>query len=119
MMRKALILFTVLVAAPLFAQEKSAITVKGAETSNGVVVVNAQQTPLAAGQQLTEPTKKTIELQCNKEISSCIVLKPGAYLLVKLPPNHGMYECTDVQVFASSADPTTADRIGEYCLTEK
>ncbi len=118
-MRKMFVLFTIFIATSLFAQDKSSITVKGTETTNGVVIVTAQRAPLGAGQQIVESARKTIELQCNKDISGCTPLKPGNYLLVKLPPNRGMYDCADVQVYASTADPTTADRIGEYCLTEK
>lgn len=118
-MRTVLVLLGILITAPMFAQEKVNITVKATEANNGVVIVTAQKVPIVAGQQMTEPAKKTIELQCNKEASSCAVLKPGSYLMVKLPPNRGMYECVNAQVFAANADPATADRIGEYCLTEK
>lgn len=118
-MRVAIILVSLLLAVPLFAQENSNIAVKSVETSNGVLIVTALKTPMAAGEQLTEPGKKTVELQCNKETSSCIALKPGNYLMVKLPPNRGMYDCVDVQVFASNDDPAKGKKIGEYCLTEK
>jgi hypothetical protein len=122
-MKQALLLIALLVAVQALAQEKSTITVKSAETSNGVVIVTAQKAPFAAGEQLTQPGKKTVELQCNKDMSGCTPLKAGNYLMVKLmvklPPNRGMYDCANAQVFAIDADPGKADRIGEYCLTEK
>src|ERR1700690_161782 len=112
-MKKA-VLFLLLVIFLLFgkvailAQTKSTITVKGSELSNGVVFVDVVK------------EGKTYELQCNQGVSSCALLKNGKYQLVELPPNHGMYECRDVEVYADhapGAEPTK--KLGEYCLTEK
>jgi hypothetical protein len=90
------------------AQEKSAITVKGSELNNGVVIVDV----IKGG--------KAYELQCNQGASGCTQLKSGKYQMVELPSNRGMYECRDVQVFPESADTTDTDqKIGEYCLTDK
>ncbi len=91
-----------------FAQTKSSITVKGSELNNGVVLVNVVR------------DGKSLELSCNQGASGCASLKSGKYQLVELPPNHGMYDCHDVEVYAdpgTGLEPT--QKLGEYCLTEK
>ncbi len=118
-MKKTILLFVLLIAAQLIAQEKSTLTVKNTETSNGVVIVVGQNTAARLGAALTEPTSRAVELQCNKGASGCTPLKAGSYTLIKLPPNRGMYDCADVLVYAAGVDPDKGDRIGEYCLTEK
>lgn len=90
------------------AQEKSAITVKGTTLSNGVVVVDVMK------------GTKGYFLECNQGAPGCTQLKSGKYQLVELPPNSGMYDCKDVQVFAEGADTEDSDKkIGEYCLNDK
>jgi hypothetical protein len=90
------------------AQEKIAITVKGTELNNGVVIVDV----LKAG--------KGFELQCNQGASSCTLLKSGKYLMVELPSNSGMYDCKDVQIYSDpSSGPGGDQKIGEYCLVAK
>src|ERR1017187_10511178 len=91
------------------AQEKSAITVKGTELNNGVVIVDV----LKAG--------KGFELQCNQGARSCTPLKSGKYQMIELPSNSGMYDCRDVEVYPDTAvNPEGADKkIGEYCLIVK
>lgn len=106
-MKRSLILLVLLAAAALLAQEKSQITVKETAVSTGVVIVTAN----AAG--------KPVELQCNQSMSACTVLKPGEYWMVRLPKNHGMYDCANVDLFPKSADPETSEKIGEYCLIQK
>lgn len=106
-MKRSLILLVLLAAAVLLAQEKSQITVKESTVSTGVVIVTAN----AAG--------KPVELQCNQSMSACTVLKPGEYWMVRLPKNHGMYDCANVDLFPKSADPETSEKIGEYCLIQK
>jgi hypothetical protein len=106
-MKRGLILLLLLAAAALLAQEKSQITVKETTVSTGVVIVTAN----AAG--------KPVELQCNQSMSACTVLKPGDYWMVRLPKNHGMYDCANVDLFPKSADPETSEKIGEYCLIQK
>lgn len=106
-MKRSLILLVLLAAAALLAQEKSQITVKETTVSTGVVIVTAN----AAG--------KPVELQCNQSMSACTVLKPGEYWMVRLPKNHGMYDCANVDLFPKSADPETSEKIGEYCLIQK
>jgi hypothetical protein len=94
----------------LTAQEKSAITVKGTELNNGVVIVNVLK------------GAKAYELQCNEGAPGCASLKSGKYQMVELPSNTGMYDCHDVQVFSESAATTDSDKpdkkVGEYCLIE-
>jgi hypothetical protein len=103
----ALFLFSVL----LLAQEKSLITVKDSTVATGVVIVTAQW------------NGKTAELQCNQGSPFCTQLKKGAYVLVQLPKNHGMYDCQCADVYPESvdpnADPNKDQRLGQYCLTVK
>ena len=113
-MKKGILFFFLLAlficgAARAWAQEKSAITVKGSELNNGVVIVDV----LKAG--------KGYELQCNSGMPSCTPLKSGKYQMIDLPTNSGMYECRDVQIYPDSAvNAEDADKkIGEYCLTAK
>jgi hypothetical protein len=90
------------------AQEKELITVKSAEVNNGVVLITAQG------------EKAPIELQCNKDYLSCTALKPGTYLMVRLPKNHGLYECSNVTVYARGQSPDSAgEALGSYCIAEK
>ena len=110
-MKKA-ILFSILAVSLLcgrvLAQTKSSITVKGSELNNGVVLIEAVK------------DGKTFELSCNQGSTSCTQLKGGKYTLVELPPNHGLYDCRDVEVYAdpgSGLEPTK--KLGEYCLAEK
>lgn len=90
------------------AQEKSPITVKGTSVSNGVVVVDVMK------------GTKGYLLECNQGSSGCTQLKSGKYQLLELPPNTGMYDCKDVQVFPEGADTEDSDKkLGEYCLNDK
>ena len=112
-MKKALILLVLAVAMNAVAQDKATITVKNSETSGGVVMIAAIQP--AVGDQV----KLSLELHCNKGASACTVLEPGSYIMVRLPKNWGMYDCANVDLYTSTADPVTAQKIGEYCLDEK
>lgn len=68
---------------------------------------------------------KAYQLQCNQGASGCTNLKSGNYLMVELPKNFGMYECSNVEIYpASAATPDTSapdkdNKLGEYCLIEK
>ncbi|HTR27061.1 MAG TPA: hypothetical protein VMI10_24020 [Terriglobales bacterium] len=110
-MKKAIIfslLAVSLMCGRALAQTKSSVTVKGSELNNGVVLVDV----LKDG--------KTFELSCNQGATSCTMLKAGKYVLVELPPNHGLYECRDVEVYVdpgAGVEPTK--KLGEYCLAEK
>jgi hypothetical protein len=113
-MKKGILFFFLLAlficgAAKAWGQEKSAITVKGSELNNGVVIVDV----LKAG--------KGYELQCNNGMPSCTPLKSGKYQMIELPSNSGMYDCRDVEVYPDAAvNPEGADKkIGEYCLIVK
>jgi hypothetical protein len=114
-MRKVILLvglFGLLAAMQLMAQDKSIITVKGREVNNGVVILTVHQTA-------TPQVAESFTLHCNKDMADCAVLEPGTYLMVRLPKNWGMYECANVDVYASTADPATSQKIGEYCLIQK
>lgn len=106
-MKKLLVFLILLVSLQVFAQEKSKITVKSTEKNAGVIFVT-----IVDG-------KKTVDLNCNEGFSGCKAPQPGEYWMVKLPENHGVYECQNVDLFPASADPETADKVGEYCLPEK
>lgn len=82
------------------------LTVKRAVTVNKVVIVVAVQ------------GKTTVQLQCNEGFTSCTPLKPGSYLMVQLAKNRGIYDCANVRVYASTANPQTDDTLGEYCIVE-
>ena len=95
-------------AAKSLAQDKSAITVKGSELNNGVVIVDISK----AG--------KGFELQCNHGMPNCTPLKSGKYQMIELPSNSGMYDCKDVEIYPEpTGNPEADKKIGEYCLTAK
>jgi hypothetical protein len=107
-MKQSIVLFILLCAAPLFAQDKSPVTVKDSTVINGVVVVNIQE----AG--------KPLELQCNQSAPRCRTPQSGNYWMVRLPKNHGIYDCADVDLYAQSGNSQGQDDIlGEYCINEK
>ncbi len=112
-MRKAIILFGLLAAMQVMAQDKSIVTVKSGEVTNGVVILTVHQT--ATPQQAAD----TFALHCNKGMTACNVVEPGTYVMVRLPKNWGMYDCANVDLYASAADPASGEKLGEYCLIEK
>ncbi|MGB8886201.1 MAG: hypothetical protein WCC87_05720 [Candidatus Korobacteraceae bacterium] len=112
-MKKTIVLLVLMVAAQLAAQDKSNITVKGAEVNNGVVIVTVTQVATP------EQGSAAFALQCNKGAPACKAPGPGSYIMVRLPKNWGMYDCTNVDLYPSSADPATSQKIGEYCLIAK
>jgi len=111
-MKKAIILLVFLMAVQLVAQDKSTITVKNSEISNGVVIVTVAQ-------EGTPSQAKTFELNCNKGATACKAPEAGTYLMIRLPKNWGMYDCANVDLYPAGADPATAEKIGEYCLIQK
>ena len=114
-MRKAIILlglFGLLAAMQLMAEDKSIITVKSGETSNGVVILTVHQTA-------TSQVAESFMLHCNKGMADCKVVEPGTYVMVRLPKNWGMYDCACIDLYASTADPASGEKLGEYCLVEK
>ena len=102
-----------LAAAQLAAQDKSTVTVKNSETASGVVIVNVVQAATA------DQAKASFELHCNKGAGSCKAPEAGSYIMVRLPKNWGMYDCANVDLYAEGANPSTDQKIGEYCITEK
>jgi len=114
-MRKTIILLGFLIALfalQLTAQDKSVITVRSSEVNNGVVIVTVHQATPGEG-------KVSFELHCNKGAPGCKGLEPGNYLMVRLPKNYGMYDCANVELYPSSADPDHSQNIGSYCLIDK
>ena len=105
-MKRALFVFVILATLLAVAQELSQITVKSSELNSGVVIITAME------------GKSSLELRCNKSMIGCKALEPGDYVLVRLPKNRGMYDCANVEIFASGADPAESQRIGAYCLTQ-
>lgn len=113
-MKHLWILLLFLAGTLLVAQEdKTTVTVKSSELSNGVVIVNVVQ-PAA-----TDQGKASFELHCNKGATACKAPETGNYLMVRLPKNWGMYDCANVDLYPGSADPDKDQKIGEYCLIEK
>ncbi len=108
-MKKALAVLFLLAATRVLGQEKTeVITVKSAEVNNRVVIVTIQG------------TGTRFELQCNEGLPACNTLKPGAYVMVRLPKNWGMYQCANVQVYPAQSTPENlGEKLGEYCLIEK
>jgi hypothetical protein len=110
-MKRAIILLVLAFATQVMAQDKSTITIKNSETSNGVVIINA----IGTG----DEAKVSMELHCNKGATACKAPEPGSYLMVKLPKNWGMYDCANVDLYPTTANPDTDQKIGEYCLEQK
>ena len=114
-MKRIVSLFTVLTVAfvmlgtaTAFAQEMTPVKVKGSVVVTGVVIVHIQK------------DGKPLDLQCNEGASSCKALQSGNYLMSELPPNHGLYDCKNVEIYQGDKDkPEAAERVGAYCLMEK
>ncbi len=115
-MKKAAILFVTLLmfvffaAVAMLAQEQPearTITVSRNEVNNGVVILAARE------------GKNSYELHCNKDMAGCTVLTPGNYLMVRLPKNHGVYDCANVDIYRTTTDSGIGDKIGQYCLVEE
>ena len=105
--------FGLLITGQMMGQEKSTITVKSSEVNNGVVIVTGHQ--VATSQQAAA----SFALHCNKGMAGCQVVEAGTYLMVRLPKNWGMYDCANVDLYPTTADPESSQKIGEYCLIEK
>jgi hypothetical protein len=106
--KKAMVLFILISAIQLMAVDKIQITVKDASTSNGVVLVTISN----AG--------KTAELQCTESAPFCATPKAGTYWMVRLPKNHGVYDCQNVDLYLQASDPENGGQaLGEYCLNER
>jgi len=111
-MRKTVLLLCFWAALQLSAQDKSLITVRSSEVNNGVVIVTVHAATPTEG-------KTSFVLQCNKGAHGCTAPQPGNYLMVRLPKNYGMYDCVNVELYPSSEEPDTSNRIGQYCLVDK
>jgi hypothetical protein len=103
-MKKFAVIFVVFAAVLVFSQDKSQVTVKSVDKSNGVVLITISE------------NGNTLELQCNEGTSFCTVVKPGGYQMVRLPKNRGLYDCQNVDLFNADVDPDSGERLGQYCL---
>ncbi len=112
-MKRAIILLVLAAGVQLVAQDRTTITVKKTEVGKETVIVTA--VPQGASDQ----AKASIELNCNKDASSCKAPEPGTYIMVRLPKNWGMYDCSNVDLYAATADPDKDQKLGEYCVVEK
>ncbi len=104
-MRKE-ILFVLLFAMAVLAQDKAQVTVKKAQTVGDVILVTVSE------------NGKDLALQCTAQQAWCTAVKPGDYQMVRLPKNHGMYDCQNVDLFSPNADVENDQKLGKYCLNE-
>jgi len=106
-MKKLVLLILVLCSVQLLAADKSLVTIKSSSASGGVVIVTISE----AG--------KNYDLQCTKSAPFCQIPEAGSYWMVRLPKNHGVYDCDNVDLYPQSADPETGNKVGEYCISGK
>jgi len=107
-MKKLALLFALLIAVQLLAIEKSQITVKETSVSGDVILVTIQE------------SGKSYELQCTKGAPNCATPPAGTYWMVRLPKNHGYYDCANVDLYPQSASPESGGKLfAEYCIGEK
>ena len=92
--------------------QTATFTVRSTEVVTGVVIISGQMT-------VTEGRRTSAELQCNKGFLMCKVPQPGTYVMVRLPKNHGPYDCANVDLYPEGANPESSEKIGEYCLIQK
>ena len=59
-----------------------------------------------------------MRLQCNKDVAGCAALETEDYLMVRLPKNHGMYDCANAEVYRKAANSEAGERLGQYCLVQ-
>src|SRR5512146_2482175 len=105
-----LFLFSFFAAVMLLAQEQHetvAITVSSSTINNNVVILAVKE------------RTRSFELRCNMGMSNCTVLPPGNYLMVRLPKNWGMYECSNVDIYRATASSEPGEKIGQYCIVEQ
>ena len=103
-MKTVIMILVVLIAIPVFGDEKSQVTVKSVEKTNGVVLITLAE------------KGKSLELQCNDGASFCTAVKAGEYEMVRLPKNRGLYDCQNVELYKPGAETTPEQRLGQYCL---
>jgi hypothetical protein len=110
-MKRAIILLVLAAGVQLVAQDRSTISVKKTEVGKETVTLTAIQ---QGGQ-----APASFELNCNRDASSCKAPEPGTYIMVRLPKNWGMYDCSNVDLYPTTSDPDKDQKLGEYCLVEK
>jgi hypothetical protein len=104
-MKRLIFLILVFWSALLLADDKSLVTIKSSSVSGGVVILTVSE----AG--------KTYDLQCTKTAPFCQTPEAGSYWMVRLPKNHGVYDCDNVDLYPQSTDAGTGNKVGEYCIT--
>ncbi len=106
-MKKLLFVVLLLSALQLLAVDKTLITVKNSSTNSGVIMVNIHE------------DGKLQELQCTESAPNCVAPQAGNYWMVRLPKNHGLYDCDNVDLYLQNEDPETGQKVGEFCLNTK
>ena len=107
-MKKLVLLFAILVAVQVLAADKTQITVEKTSVSGDVIMVTVQE------------SGKAYELQCTKGAPYCAAPPAGTYWMVRLPKNHGYYDCANVDVYPQAATEQNNDTLfAEYCINEK
>lgn len=106
MKKETLFVLLCLLVVSVWAQDKTQVTVKKAQAISGVVLVTVAE------------NGKALDLQCTEQQAWCTAVKPGDYQMVRLPKNHGMYDCQNVDLFSSTADVENDPKLGEYCLNQ-
>jgi hypothetical protein len=107
-MRTMALLFAMLAGAQVLPVDRSVVTVKQTNASGDVVLVTIQE------------LGRSSELQCTKGAPFCATPPAGDYWMVKLPKNHGYYDCANVDLYRKSAEElANAEIVGEYCVNEK
>jgi len=109
-MKPAIILLVLAACIQVVAQDRSTITVKKSEASKETVIVTAIQQG--------DPAKASFQLNCNKDASSCKAPEPGTYIMIRLPKNWGMYDCSNVDLYAASAGWRSNQAQAGYLRTE-
>jgi len=107
-MKKLALLFAIFVAVQVLAQDKTQITVEKTSSSGDVIMVTIQE------------SGKPFELQCTKGAPYCAAPPVGSYWMVRLPKNHGYYDCANVDIYPQAAtEQNNETLLAEYCINEK
>jgi hypothetical protein len=87
---------------------RDSITVKSTSVEDKVVLIDID----VAG--------KAVQLECTLNVPHCGVLKPGPYVMLRLPENKGPYnDCPNVEVYQKAPTGDAEDIVGQYCLLQE
>ncbi len=106
-MKKWVVVILLLCSVQVLAADKSLVTIKNSSVSGNVVIVTISD------------EGKSYDLQCTKTAPFCQTPESGSYWMVRLPKNHGVYDCDNVDLYTQSTDPETGNKVGEYCISGK